>query len=108
MDSAIAKTALGAEKAVAWRYFATIDAAIASLRAEGYAIAAIEQSDTSINIDLLQSDVLTALLVGPEVDGLSQEVLDQCDAIYEIPMAGSKESLNVSIAAGIALYQATA
>lgn len=102
---AIHKTALGAELSVQWRYYKnTIDAFIAA-REDGYKIYAIEQSKTSKPISNLPKNEDIALVLGPEVTGLSNELLNLCDAVYEIPMQGKKESFNVSVAAGIALYQ---
>lgn len=100
------KTALGAESTVKWRYFKVADEAINALKLEDYKIYAIEQDDSSVDITKLPNTEKIAFVVGPEVDGLSKEILDNCDGIFEIPMSGEKESFNVSIAAGIALYQA--
>lgn len=101
----IAKTALGAEEQVRWRYAATLEECIKTLKDEGYKIIALEQSDSSKPIYDLKATQNTAVLVGREVEGLSQEELKMCDETYEIPMAGQKESFNVSVAAGIVLYQ---
>jgi 23S rRNA (guanosine2251-2'-O)-methyltransferase len=103
----IAKTALGAELTVNWRYFPDINSAISEMRSEGMEIVAIEQSSDSLSIKKLIPTRPTALLLGPEVEGLSNETLQLCDEIYEIPMTGQKESFNVAVAAGIVLYQAT-
>jgi 23S rRNA (guanosine2251-2'-O)-methyltransferase len=105
-DKNIAKTALGAEKNVSWRYFSDTKDAINTLKKEGYLIAAIEQAKKSKPITALKVTKPTALLLGPEVEGLSKNILDICDEIYEIPMTGKKESFNVSVSAGIAMYQA--
>lgn len=104
--TAISKTALGAEDSVDWKFFIDIKSAYEHLRSKNYKIAAIEQSDASISIQSLPTNDNIALIVGSEVEGLSQQILDKCDAIYEIPMSGRKESFNVSVAAAIALYQA--
>lgn len=104
--AAIAKTALGAENTVNWEYISNPNEAIAALRKRGFHIAAIEQSEGSIPLLALNLKQPTALIVGPEVTGLDRETLKLCDAIYEIPMSGKKESFNVSVAAAIALYQA--
>ena len=103
----IAKTALGAEGQVRWRYARTLKEGIETLKSEGYKIIALEQSDTSKPIYDLKPGEKTAVLVGREVEGLSAEELKLCDETYEIPMAGKKESFNVSVAAGIVLYQLT-
>jgi tRNA G18 (ribose-2'-O)-methylase SpoU len=104
--NSISKTALGAESLVKWRYFANIEETIEYLRSEKYKIFAIEQSQDSKDIKELNITGPTALLLGEEVNGLSQTVLDLCDDTYEISMTGKKESFNVSVTAGIALYQA--
>lgn len=101
----IAKTALGAEEQVRWRYAVTLEDCIKTLKNEGYKIIALEQSDTSRPIYDLKSTQNIAVLVGREVEGLSEEELEMCDEVYEIPMAGKKESFNVSVASGIVLYQ---
>ena len=104
----IHKTALGAEDTVKWSYFADSGSALSSLKDSGYQLCAIEQSDDSVDIARLSElNNKVALLVGPEVTGLDSELLEKCDEIYEIPMSGSKESFNVSVAAAIALYEAS-
>jgi tRNA G18 (ribose-2'-O)-methylase SpoU len=103
--SALSKTALGAENTVTWRYYADITNAIAQLRSEEFRIVALEQDDNSLPITELSGSDNLAILVGPEVDGLCPDILKLCDEIYEISMSGGKESFNVSVAAGIALYQ---
>lgn len=102
----ISKTALGAENNVNWKYFTDIDTAFGYLRTNGYEIIAIEQDKKSRDIKELKVVSPTALVLGPEVTGLSHQTLENCDKIFEIPMTGQKESFNVSVTAGIALYQA--
>jgi tRNA G18 (ribose-2'-O)-methylase SpoU len=104
--SAISKTALGAESTVNTKYFKTIDEVMTHLKDNNYRIYALEQSKTSRSITELDANKDTALLIGPEVNGLSTDILEKCDEIFEIPMKGTKESFNVSVASGIALYQA--
>lgn len=104
-DASIAKTALGAEKSVKWRYFEDIESAIDALRSENFKIIAIEQNNKSKDLKQLKTTDKTALLLGPEVEGLSDQIINKCDEIYEIPMTGVKESFNVAVTAGIALYQ---
>ena len=104
-DQAINKTALGAEQLVRWSYFNTYTEAFSALRTDGFTIVAIEQGDRSVALSEMSMDNDIALVMGPEVEGLSREILDACDTILEIPMSGQKESFNVSVAAGIALYQ---
>lgn len=103
----ISKTALGASSMVRWRYVERLSDCIDMLRAEGYRrVYAIEQSEQSENINKLHIKEKTALVLGREVTGLTAEELRLCDRVYEIPMYGKKESFNVSVVAGIALYQA--
>jgi tRNA G18 (ribose-2'-O)-methylase SpoU len=102
----IHKTALGAENKVKWQYFHDIKTAITELHNQNYKIFGIEQSNNSKTLDTFSLEENSAFLLGPEVEGLSEDVLNLCDDIYEIPMSGTKESFNVSVAAGIALYQA--
>ena len=100
----ISKTALGAEKIVAWEKFAKLDVAIEKLKKEKFEIIALEQSKKSVPLDSFKSKKNIALILGNEVRGLSPAVLRKCDKIIEIPMRGGKESLNVSVAFGIAVY----
>lgn len=103
-DAAIHKTALGAEKTVAWTHFADSLKIIKKLKAQNYQIVALEQTDKSINLSSLGPRKAIALVVGNEIKGLSQEVLKAADIRVQIPMLGQKESLNVAVAAAIALY----
>ncbi len=105
--AAIHKTALGAEETVSWQYFEDIAACFVSLRQSGCKIYAVEQDKMSKPLATLSRDEDIALIMGPEVTGLAKDALSLCDDIYEIPMLGNKESFNVSVAAGIALYQAS-
>jgi tRNA G18 (ribose-2'-O)-methylase SpoU len=104
----IAKTALGAEASVAWEKVETTLDAIKKLKKEGYEIVAIEQDPKSIPYHQLKANSSQlskiALVLGEEVNGLSQAVLKKCDTIVEIPMHGLKESLNVSVAFGIVAF----
>lgn len=104
INSQIAKTALGAEKSVCWKHYDGPYPALEKLRKQGYYIAALEQTVSSESLsDFRQPDKI-ALIVGSEMTGLDNEVLDFVDTHIEIPMKGKKESFNVSIAAAIALY----
>ena len=103
LTNQIHKTALGAEAIVPFEYSEALD--IAVLKEAGYRIVALEQADRSIDITTYASPEKIALLLGEEVEGITDELLAQCDDILEIPMAGKKESFNVSVAAGIAMYQ---
>lgn len=102
----IHKTALGAESLVPFEYFQEID--FTSLRKEGFQIVGLEQATGSIALNTYQTPDKIALLLGEEVHGLTPYLLEQCDNIVEIPMVGKKESFNVSVATGIALYGLTA
>lgn len=101
----IAKTALGAEKSVQWEHYKEIGKAIKNIKKEGFYIIALEQSSQAIDYKKIKPKQKTALVVGNEVRGLSKVVLDKCDVVVEIPMHGQKESLNVSVALGIALFR---
>lgn len=103
----INKTALGATETVAWQYFDTTESALLELKKKGYTIYAIEQADGSISLENFRlSDAQTAFVLGNEVEGVADTVLDLCDGCIEIPQLGSKHSLNVSVAAGIVLWKA--
>ncbi len=109
-EKAIAKTALGAEKALAWKYVKTLPPLLKRLKKADYTIVALEQSPGSIDYrDLkLARGAEVALVVGNEVEGVSSRVLKQCDQTIELPMRGEKNSLNVAVAGGIALYHLSA
>lgn len=99
-----AKVSLGAEEMVDWEYVKEIVAVIESLKSQGYKILSLEQHQNSSNLKAKDYENV-ALTVGNEVDGVSKEALDRSDEILEIPMKGKKESLNVSVATGIALFE---
>lgn len=100
----ISKTAIGAEKWIPWEYVEDPQCTINRLREDGYAIVGLEITENSINISNFKPQDKTCLLLGNEVLGLSKELLTFCDDVVHIPMQGKKESLNVSVAAGIALH----
>lgn len=102
---AIAKTALGAETSVPHSHYESVVEALDHLRHNHYHIAALEQAEGSQNIYNYQPPARLAIILGNEVDGVSPDLLDVSDTILELPMLGRKESLNVSVAAGIAMYQ---
>ncbi len=116
-DSKIAKTALGAEKEIPWEYFKTIAPVIKKLKKDGYIILALEQTPNSIDCRQINKllggrrsstpPIRVALIVGNEVKGISKSILKYADHVIEIPMRGKKESLNVSVATGIALSELT-
>jgi len=107
--SDMAKVALGAEKTIHWEYFKNGYAALTKARADGCKIVAVEQDKraTSLFNFRRKKNTRLALVMGNEVRGISKTMLDKCDEIIEIPMRGRKESLNVSVAAGIAMFQLT-
>ncbi len=100
----IAKASLGAEDAIHWEYKKTLPPLIKSLKKEGYKIIAIEQSKNSVNYRKIKQTPKMVFVMGNEVEGLPESILKICDNVAEIPMAGSKESLNVSVACGVALF----
>ena len=101
----IAKSALGAENFVEWEYQKSLVSLISKLKKQGYKIIALEQDKRAIDYRKIKIGNKIAIIVGPEVLGLSKKILDECDIITEIPMYGRKESLNVSVACGIALFR---
>lgn len=100
----MSKTALGAEKLVSWEYRKHAWRVLEVLKKQGYQVLALEQVSKSKNIFKFKSKSKAALMVGNEVKGLSPKILKYCDEVVEIPMYGRKESLNVAVATGIALY----
>ena len=102
------KTALGAEQTVAWQAFAETMDAVKALQAKGYKVYAVEQAHHSISLEQAEEAVKTpagvAIVLGHEVFGVKQEVVDTCDGCIEIPQYGTKHSLNVSVTAGIVMY----
>jgi len=100
----IAKTALRAEKIVPWEKISKLDSVFKKIKKERFEIVALEQNKRSVPPDFLKPKGKVALVLGNEVRGLSQAVLEKCDKIVEIPMRGRKESLNVAVAFGIAAY----
>ena len=105
LEAQIHKTALGAEQTVPFEYQELLD--LDALRNTGYRIVGLEQAPQSIFLNEYKATEKIALLLGEEVEGIPAELLNQCDDIIEIPMHGTKESFNVSVAAGIAMYALT-
>lgn len=101
----IAKTALGAEKTIDWEYSKSTATLIKKLKKEGFHCIAIEQSKDSIDYKKVKVKTKTLFVFGNEVTGLSKNILNLMDEVAEIPMMGGKESLNVSVSAGIALFR---
>ncbi len=98
-----AKVSLGAEQTVKWEHTEAGLPVIDTYRAKGFFIAALEQGSGSISVSALPKGKHILLILGSETEGISQNLLEGADVLAEIPMRGSKESLNVSVAAGIAL-----
>jgi 23S rRNA (guanosine2251-2'-O)-methyltransferase len=104
ITSQIHKTALGAEDMVPWDYHKDILPVIAKLKKNGWAVAAVEQTEDSKSLHDYHPPQKIALLVGREVEGVEPEILAACDIALEIPMFGKKESFNVVQAAAMAAY----
>jgi tRNA G18 (ribose-2'-O)-methylase SpoU len=101
----IEKTALGATGTVSWSKMESTLGCIKKLKAQGYRIAALEQAENSIDLRQYKVQGPTALIVGHEVMGVQQEVIDECDDVIEIKQFGTKHSLNVSVSAGMAIFE---
>jgi tRNA G18 (ribose-2'-O)-methylase SpoU len=103
----IQKTALGATETVAWKYFPTTKDAIEELKNDGYSIYSVEQAEGSLPLQAASSlnQPKIAIVFGNEVEGVAQEILAYSDGCIEIPQFGMKHSLNISVAAGIVLWE---
>lgn len=101
------KVALGAEEVVPFEHCADVPALIRRLKAEGYTAVAVEQTVNSVKLDRFRpvTGERYALVFGNEVDGVQQEVVDECDFSLEIPQKGTKHSLNVSVSVGVVLWE---
>ena len=104
-EKMLEKTALGAQLSVEWEGADDLAALIVRLKKAGVQIVALEKTDSSLNIKKFKPVFPMALILGHEVDGVKDEILRMCDAVIDIPMRGKKESLNVSVATGIAIYE---
>ena len=102
----IHKTALGADETVKWQYFETTEEACKTLKDKGYKIFAVEQIEGSQMLHDFKFEPNTALIMGNEVEGVSEEALPYCDGAIELPQEGTKHSLNVSVCAGIVMWEA--
>ena len=102
------KTALGAEYTVDWKYFKETRQAVDELKAADYTVLAVEQCEGSTLLDdlVLDKEKKYAVVLGNEVKGVQQEIVDMCDGCIEIPQFGTKHSLNVSVSVGIVLWVA--
>lgn len=120
-NAEIHKTALGAEDSVAWRHFKDTMEAVAWLRSEGYTLLAVEQCEGSTMLQDFRPEIYRpeknepeasepeaykkyAVVLGNEVKGVQQQVVDACDGCLEIPQFGTKHSMNVSVTAGIVIW----
>ena len=103
----IHKTALGAENTVAWKHFEDTHVALEELKAQGYTVFAIEQAEGTTMLPDLKLDTTKkyAVILGNEVKGVQQSVVDACDGCIEIPQFGTKHSLNVSVTGGIIIWE---
>jgi len=103
----IHKTALGAENTVDWKHFEDTHVALAELKAQGYTVFAIEQAEGSTLLPDLKLDATKkyAVILGNEVKGVQQSVVDACAGCIEIPQFGTKHSLNVSVTGGIIIWE---
>ena len=101
----IHKTALGADETVRWRYYESTEAACQSLKSEGYRIFAVEQVEDSVPLQDFKFEPNTAYILGNEVEGVSEEALPYCEGAIELPQAGTKHSINVSVCAGIVMWR---
>lgn len=99
-----AKVSLGAEEMLEWEYAKEIAPVLKDLREQVFQIISLEQTDASIDLKSFKPESQFALIVGNEVDGVSKEALELSDKVVEIEMLGEKESLNVSVSTGIALF----
>lgn len=104
VDRSIAKTSLGAERSLAWEYHEDILGALKKLAGQGFLISALEQTDTAVSLHEFMPPPKIVLIVGNEIHGVDKSTLGAAGVHISIPMLGSKESFNVSVAGAIALY----
>jgi len=100
----ITKTALGAEKTVPFSHLSNPYTVIDGFKAHGYEVVGLEQEESAIKLPDFKVTSKIALILGEEVNGISRDLIKHCTTLLEIPMVGKKESFNVSVATGIALY----
>ena len=101
----IAKTALGAEQTLPYRYFTTTEEILPQLKRDGYFLLAIEQAENSVDYKTVTPHDKIVIIMGNEVRGVNPETLSLCDQVAEITMMGQKESLNVAVTTGIVLFR---
>ena len=102
----IRKTALGSSESVDWRYYKNTEEVIMKLKKKDYQIIAIEQANKSIKLESFKPENAKkyAIIFGNEIKGISQKIIDNSDSVIEIPQFGTKHSLNVSVSAGIVIW----
>lgn len=101
----ITKTALGAEETVDWEYWMDAEECMAELSKKSVQLVALEQTKKSIDYRRFKPKGPICLVLGHEIDGVSDAILNLCDEVIEIPMQGKKQSLNVSVAFGVVIYK---
>jgi len=101
----IAKVSLGAEDSVAWEHVEDCGELVRVLKKEGFEVVAVEQDNKSVDYKKVKAKNKYLIILGNEVGGVSKELLKLADVIAEIPLKGKKESLNVSVAAGVVLFR---
>lgn len=106
-NAEIHKTALGAEDSVSWQYFERTEDAVDMLKTQGYRVLAVEQCEGSTMLQNMHADssLRYAVVLGNEVKGVQQTVVDKCDGCIEIPQFGTKHSMNVSVTAGMIIWE---
>ena len=102
----IRKTALGSSESVDWRYYKNTEEVIMKLKKKDYQIIAVEQANKSIKLESFrpENEKRYAIIFGNEIKGISQKIMDNSDSVIEIPQFGTKHSLNVSVSAGIVIW----
>ena len=102
----IRKTALGSSESVDWRYYKNTEEVIVRLKKEDYQIISVEQANKSIKLESFrpENEKKYAIIFGNEIKGISQKIIDNSDSVIEIPQFGTKHSLNVSVSAGIVIW----
>jgi|TARA_B100001996_G_scaffold166353_1_gene126816 tRNA G18 (ribose-2'-O)-methylase SpoU len=102
----IRKTALGSSESVDWRYYKNTEEVIMKLKKKDYQIIAVEQANKSIKLESFrpENEKRYAIIFGNEIKGISQKIIDNSDSVIEIPQFGTKHSLNVSVSAGIVIW----
>ena len=101
----ITKTALGADESVAWEYHKDPLSVVRRLKKDGVQVVSLEKNDKSTDVFEFKPTYPVCMIIGNEIDGVEKDLLKVSDAVLHIPMRGKKESLNVSVAFGIGIYQ---